>query len=222
MFTAKLDALGQFQLQPIVEQKLRDDMVKTLESACGAQWVATQFTAVCSSTASVAFTTNGTPTATATGNLTASNVRAIVDYMKKKLIPAYNGSDYVCVGSVGLLSGMHADTGTGGWADISKYTAEYAKNLFNGEIGKFYMARFVEETGYFSNTIGNGSAYGSGVFFGSDAVYEAVAIPEDIRLKVSVDYGRDQGLAWYALLGFKIVWDYSVDSEQHIVYVTSA
>ena len=84
------------------------------------------------------------------------------------------------------------------------------------------MTRFVEETGYLSNTIGNSSSRGQAVFIGSDNVYEAVSIPEEIRMKVTTDYGRDLGLAWYALLGFKLVWNYSTDSEQHIVFVTSA
>jgi hypothetical protein len=141
--------------------------------------------------------------------------------MKKKLIPRI-GSTYVCIASVSALSGLHADAGTGGWIDISKYTDMFAKNIFNGEVGTFYNCRFVEETGYFSNTIGSGSTHGQAVFFGADNVYEAVAIPEEVRMKTSLDYGRDLGIAWYALLGFKKVWDYAVDTEQHIVYVTSA
>ena len=84
------------------------------------------------------------------------------------------------------------------------------------------MTKFVEETGYLSNAIGNSSAYGQAVFFGSDAVYEAMSIPEEIRVKIPLDFGRDMGLAWYALLGFQIVWNFATDAEQHIVFVTSA
>jgi N4-gp56 family major capsid protein len=221
-YTGKLQALGQFEVESTTEQKLRDDQVKVLESAAGDQFAATDFIAVCASGSSVTFTTNGTATATSTGDLTASNVRAIVDYMKKKFIPKYDGRDYVCVASVSALSGMHADTGTGGWQDISKYTASYAQNVFNGEVGNFYMTRFVEETGYLSNVVGDSSVHGQAVFFGADNVYEAISIPEEVRVKISSDYGRDLGLAWYALLGFKIVWNYATDSEQHIVFVTSA
>jgi N4-gp56 family major capsid protein len=220
-FTGKLQALGQFEVEPVTEQKLRDDEVKVLESAAGAQFVLTDFVAVCSQTNSVVITTNGTATATATANLTAVNVRSIVDFMKKKLVPRI-GNTYACIASVAMLSGMHADSAAGGWIDISKYTEMFAKNIFNGEVGNFYHTRFVEETGYFSNTIGSGSTQGQAVFFGSDNVYEAVSIPEEIRLKNSLDYGRDLGIAWYALLGFKIVWSYTTDVEQHIVFVTSA
>ena len=213
--------LAQFQLEPVTEQKLRDDMVKVLESACGTQYIATDYVAVLTNTASVNFTTNGTASSGAGANLTAANTRSIVDYMKKKLIPKYDGRNYVCIASVGALSGMHSDTGTGGWVDVSKYTVQFSTNIFNGEVGNYYMTRFVEETGFLSNTIGTGTAYGQAIFFGSDIVYEAVSVPEEIRVKIPTDFGRDQGLAWYALLGFKLVWSYTVDSEQHLVYVTS-
>lgn len=221
-WTGKLRDLSQFEIEPIVEQRLRDDQVKVLESAAGDQFKATDFIAVCSATNNVVFTTNGTATATATSNINAVNTRAIADYMKKKLIPRYDGRNYICVASVASLSGFHSDTQTGGWIDVSKYTDTFAANIQNGEVGTFYNVRFVEETGYLSNTVGSGSVYGQAIFMGSDAVYEAVSIPEEVRPKTPMDFGRDLGLAWYALLGFKIVWNYSTDNEQHIVFVTSA
>lgn len=221
-FTQKLENMAQFQIEPATEQRLRDDMVKVLESACGTQYVNTEFIAVMSATNNVVFTTNGTATATATANLSASNTRDIVNFMTKKLIPKYDGRAYVCIAGVTAMSGMHADTAAGGWQDISKYTDTFAKNVFAGEVGEFYKTRFVEETGFLSNTIGASSLYGQAVFFGADQVYEAVAVPEEIRVKIPQDYGRDMGLAWYALLGFKTVWNYAVDVEQHLVFVTSA
>lgn len=221
-FTAKLDALGQFEVPATIQQKLRDDWVKVLESAAGSQFTATEDYAVCTATNGVVFTTNGTATATANADLTASNVRDIVDRMKINFVPAYSGNEYVCIASVNALSGMHADTGAGGWNDISKYTDSRVSNLFSGEVGSFYQTRFVEETGFLSNVIGSSSVNGAAVFFGSDSVIEAMTIPEEIRMKNPTDFGRDQGLAWYALLGFQKVWDRAVDGEQHIIYVTSA
>jgi N4-gp56 family major capsid protein len=221
-YTGKLEALGQIMVEPAVEQSLRDDMVKALESAAGAQYAATDFIAVMAGTASVAISTNSVASATAAADLTGANVRSVVDFMKKKLIPKFDGQSYVCIASTAALSGMFSDTAAGGWVDVSKYTVDFAKNIFNGEIGKYYNTRFVEETGYFSNTIGTGATHGQAVFFGADAVYEAVAVPEELRVKVSVDYGRDQGLAWYFLGGWKMVWSYAgAPAEQHIVYVTS-
>ena len=185
-WTGKLDSLGQFQVSPTVEQKLRDDAVKVLESACGAQYVATELTAVCTATNSVIFTTNGTATATAAADLTAANTISIVNYMKKKLIPKYDGRNYICIASVQALAGMFSDSAAGGWQDASKYSPEYAKNIFNGEVGTFFGVKFVEETGYLSSVIGSSTAHGAAVFFGGDAVYEAVAVPEEVRVKVSM------------------------------------
>jgi hypothetical protein len=196
--------------------------VKVLESAAGAEFVKTDFVAVCTQTNSVAITTNSIATATASADLTASNTQDIVNFMKKKLIPRYDGKNYVCIASVSALGGMYKDTAAGGWVTISQYTADFAKNVLMGEVGTYFTTRFVEETGYFSNSIGNGTNHGQAVFIGADSVYEAVAIPEEIRHKIAMDYGRDQGLCWYAMLGFKMVWNFGVDAEQHIVYVTSA
>jgi len=221
-FTAKLDALGQFEIPAITEQKLRDDMVKVLESAAGDQFTATEFVGVSVSTSSFAITTDGTATATATADLSAANTRAAVNFMMEKLVPPYDGENYVMIASVNSLAGMHADTGSGGWVDVSKYTDSRVANIFNGEVGEYYMTRFVRETGYLSNTVGNGSIHGQAVLLGADSVYEAVSIPEEIRTKISADYGRDQGLAWYSLLGFKIVWDFAVDGEQRVMFITSA
>ena len=223
-WTGKVDALGQFEIPATTERKLRDDLVKVLESAAGAQYAASDYIAVMSATNNVVFTTDGTATATANSNLTGANVRSIVDYMRRspQLIPMYDGENYICVSSVTALSGLHADTAAGGWQDISKYTEAQVTNVFAGTVGRFYKTIFVEETGYLSDTIGTNTAFGQAVFFGADAVYEAVSIPEEIRTKIPQDFGRDQGLAWYALLGFQKVWEFDVDGEEHIVFVTSA
>jgi hypothetical protein len=221
-YTAKLDSLGKFDISAMTEAALRDDQVKVLESAAGAEFVKTDFVAVCVTTGSCAITTNSIATATASADLTAFNTQQIVNFMKKKLIPRYDGKNYICVASVSGLAGMYQDTAAAGWVTVSQYTDMSAKNVLMGEVGTYFTVRFVEETGYLSNTIGAGATHGQSVFFGADNVYEGVSIPEEIRHKVAVDYGRDQGLCWYAMLGFKMVWNYSTDGEQHIVFVTSA
>jgi len=69
--------------------------------------------------------------------------------------------------------------------------------------------------------VGSSSVLGEAIFFGADPVIEAVAVAEEIRAKIPEDYGRSKGVAWYALLGFENVWDFSTDSEDHIVVVRS-
>ena len=91
--------------------------------------------------------------------------------------------------------------------------------MYSGEIGKYYSARAVETTHYLHNTSGDGTDNGQAIFIGDDAVAEAIAIPEEIRANVPADFGRDQALAWYALLGYQKTWEYSTDAEEHIVVV---
>jgi hypothetical protein len=117
MYTGKLEALGQIMVEPAVEQSLRDDMVKTLESAAGSQFINTEFIAVNSQTNVVNISTSGTASATASSNLTGYNTRYIVDFMKKKLIPKFDGQSYICIASTAALSGMFSDTVAGGWVD---------------------------------------------------------------------------------------------------------
>ena len=63
--------------------------------------------------------------------------------------------------------------------------------------------------------------FGEAIFFGADAVREGIAIPEEIRIDLPKDFGRDQGIAWYYLGGYVKTWDYSTDSEEHIIHLTS-
>lgn len=221
-YTAKLNALGQFDVPSTTEQALKDDMVKVLESAVGAKFVTTEYIGVNVTTASFAITTNGTATETATADLSAFNVRKAVDFFKKRLVPKFDGSNYVMVVSVNARSGLFNDTSAGGWQDLTKYTDAPASAQLNGEVGSYYGCRFVEETGYLSNTIGNGATRGQAILIGADNIIEAVVEPEQIRVKNPNDFGRDQGLAWYFLGGWTKIWDYAVDSEQHIMFITSA
>lgn len=221
-WTGKLEELSQIGLPPLVEEALRNDLAKTLDAAAAAEFMGTEFVAVLTDATTTTITTNGTPAGSAGSNLNGTHVRRIVDWMKMRNIPTWDGQSYICVTSIVARSGLFADAAAGGWVDVSKYTPEYARNVVSGEVGTYYGVRFIEETNSLSNSIGTGGAYGQAVFFGADSVYEAVAVPEEIRVKVSTDYGRDLGLAWYAILGFKRVWDYANDGEQHIVFVTSA
>src|SRR3990167_7522210 len=79
----------------------------------------------------------------------------------------------------------------------------------------------------FVPTRSNDGLYGEACFFGADAVREGVAIPEEIRVGIPTDFGRDQAIAWYALLGFQQVWSQSgilngqADGQTRIITVDS-
>lgn len=215
-YTGKLDALAEFDVSNETTVALRNDEAKVLDSAAGAQFKATKSRYACITSTSGTVTTNGTFGATATSQLNAFHVRKIVDQMAKWNVPFFDGENYVCIASIDMLRGIMDDDD---WVAAAHYGDP--SRIFKGEVGQFESVRFVRENNVLSNAVGSGSAFGEAVFFGADAVMEGVAIPEEIRAKESTDYGRSQGVAWYALLGYQLIWDHETDGETRAVYVGS-
>lgn len=213
-FTLKARTLSDVQLPDIVNQVLRNDMAKVLDSAAATQFQTNDYIATITNTATTTFGTAGTALATAGGNMSDKNVRDIVDKMKTLNIPVYDGENYICIASTNSIRGLYD------FFEAKAVNTTMAP-LYRGEVGQYYKTRFVEETNFLSNADGSNGLYGEAVFFGADAVREGIAIPEEIRISIPTDYGRDQGAAWYALLGFQQVWDFSTDGETRIIAVNS-
>jgi hypothetical protein len=103
--------------------------------------------------------------------------------------------------------------------------------MLNGEVTKYYGCRIVEDTfatrfvydstarsatlttNFATGAKGSRAAY----FFGYPTVREAIVIPEGIRMKVTTDYGRSKGIAWYGLFGWKIEWDTAGGADSRII-----
>jgi N4-gp56 family major capsid protein len=220
-FTNQLVALSELDIDNSVVQTLMNDMAITLDSVAGKQFTTSDLKYVASLSNSVNVTTAGTASSTASSNLNGTNWRSICDDMRKKNIPFYDGQSYVVVCSVSALSGFFNDTQTGGFVDVTKYSETLSEYLYRGEAGRYYMGRFVEETNLLLNLAGTSLTSGEAVAIGFDAVMEGVAIPEELREKVPTDYGRSQGIAWYALLGFQKIWNQVTDGSERIAHITS-
>lgn len=228
-FTGKVETLAEVDVESNVYLKgLRNHMAKTLDRQVAAAFKTSDICAIpIAATNTITWDVDGTPSTQATSNINAKLLKDIVDAMKTgefgansgRPIPFYDGESYVCIATTRFLRGLKDD------ADY-EVAAKYAhpEDLYLGEVGRFYNVRFVE-TNHFNaldNTVGASSVLGEAVIFGEDPVREIVAIPEEIRSKLPEDYGRDKGLAWYAMLGWGRVWDFSTDSEEHIVRITSS
>ncbi len=216
-YSGKLASLSEFGVKNETVKVLMQDQRKVLDSAACAPFKAGDIKYVASGTATGVFTTDGTATGTAASNGNAYHVQEIADYMKKNNVPAYDEmGNYMCIASVHFLKGIRNDTE---WLAAAKY-GEPAR-LFSNEVGRWRGVRFIEETNNMVNTLGSSTQYGEAVFFGDDAVMEAVATPAEIRVKTSTDYGRNKGVGWVGILGWTRVWDYSTDGEFRTVHVTS-
>jgi len=205
-YTEKLETLAEFDPQDISSKALKSDMLEVIDSLIAAQFDDTDYVAVCTSTSSTVFTTGGSATATAGCNMSDKNVRDIVDMMKKKWIPAYADGNYRGIVSVNSQRGIY---------DYLQAIAQYTKPeyMHNSEVGLYYNCRFVCDNygEALSDSIGTGSIYGEAFMFGQEAVMEAVAALEEVRMKIPTDYGRSKGVAWVGTMNWKKMWDVSDD-----------
>lgn len=204
-FTEKLDNLSEHSVKEVIQKVLKHDAKKVLDAAAHEQfddtvvWVRpTSGT----STTALDVSTTGVAGLGATANNVAfgkGHAKVIVDLMKERNIPAYEGNDYFAVARPSALRNIKNEL-----EDVHKYVDQGFTMIMNGEIGRYEGVRFVEQTNVASEGWSNAKSDAI-YFFGDDTVAEAVAIPEEIRGKIPTDYGRSRGIAWYYLGGFGLV-----------------
>ena len=227
-FTGKVETLAEVDVESNVYLKaLRNHMAKTLDRQVANAFKSSDLIAIPTSSTVITWDVDGTPSTAATSNITAKTLKDIVDGMKQGIfganvgrpIPFYDGESYVALATTTFLRGLKDDSD---YETAAKYA--HPEDLYLGEVGRYYNVRFIETNhiNALDPTVGTNGVLGEAIIFGEDPIREIVAIPEEIRSKLPEDYGRDKGLAWYAMLGWGRVWDFSTDGEEHIVRITSS
>jgi N4-gp56 family major capsid protein len=164
------------------------------------------------------------PKVTARNEIEASNVLSVatikdgVEILATANAPKFDGNYYIQFVHPHQSRELRDDSA---WIEASKYGAP--EQLFTGEIGRIDDVRFIETTlmpnGNVSEedpaykaelvnagkevTVGEGDGvhvYQS-VLFGEDTYGYAVGLPVELRDNGVTDYGREHGLAWYAIWG---------------------
>lgn len=224
-FTGKLEDLGEQDVKDIIDQTLRDDCKATLDRMVAFEFDQTPLRVAPTSgtsTTAITLTTNGATATTNNVALGTGHVKAISDTMKDRNIPAYDGDDYAAITHATTMR-----TFKNSLEGIHQYTETGIQMIFKGEVGRYENFRFIEQNevpkghandAAFSESSASANyiytatedAWNNALsswcyFFGADTVLEAMAIPEEIRAKIPGDYGRDKGIAWYALGGAGIV-----------------
>lgn len=200
-YTGLLNDLSKHPIQDIINKSLKNDCKKVLDTlaynqfnACSLRIVPTGGT----STSAITLTTNGTATLTNNVAMGKNHIKSIVDTMKERNIPPYQGDDYYGISWPSTWRPMKNDL-----EGVYQYRDAGFDMIFNGEIGKYEGCRFIEQTNIakasWSNALSNWA-----FFFGEDTVAEALVIPEEMRGAIPTDFGRNKGIAWYYLGGFAI------------------
>ena len=193
-YSGKLDDLSKQPVKQIIHKALKNDAAKAFETEAYNQFKLTPLTAnpaSGNSTTAIDFGTTGTGTE-ATVAMNKTHVKLVADQMKERNIPTYADGNYRCIGKPTTFRTVKDDLEA-----VHSYVPEGFRMVLNGEVGRSYEGiRFFEQT-----VVNTKEAF----FFGEDTVIEAIVCPPEIRGKVPTDYGRDKGVAWYALEGFAIV-----------------
>ena len=217
-FTELVTKLGKHEIVEVIEQVLKDDAAHCFDAEAFDAFNATPLRVVATSGTSataVTLTTNSAVGSTNNVALRKDHVKDIGDKMAERNIPPYRGDDYVSISHPTTYRTFKNDL-----EGINQYVETGYSKIMRGEIGRFDKFRFVEQ-----NNIPKGGAndatlfsaqsrtaelwnndVSSWAFFcGRDTVKEAIVHPLELRAKIPGDYGRDHGMAWYALEGFGIV-----------------
>jgi N4-gp56 family major capsid protein len=201
-YTGKLDDLSEHPVREIVQKVLKNDAKKALDQAAYDQFNATPLRVIPTAgtdTAAVTLYTNGTVTGTNNVALGKAHVKNIVDTMKERNIPPYEGDDYFAIAHPTTLRNFKNDL-----ESMKVYVQEGFQMIMNGEIGRYESTRFIEQTNIAKETFVNAKSNWA-YFFGADTVAEGIAVPEEMRGMIPQDYGRSRGIAWYYLGGFGLV-----------------
>lgn len=200
-YTGKLEALSEHNVKEIINKVLKLDAKEAFDTGAYEEFNKTLLRVVPTAgtaTDAVTLTVNGTATATNNVAMGKDHIKAIIDLMKEREIPTYDGNDYMCLARPSTFRGVK-----NGLEAVHQYVPEGFRMILAGEIGRYEGCRFFEQTNIAAAGFAQGKS-GWAFFFGGDTVAEGVAIPEEIRAKVPDDYGRGKGIAWYYLGGFAL------------------
>lgn len=201
-YTGKLDDLSEHPVKEVINKVLKNDAKKAFDIGAHAQFNLTPLRVIPvagTDTAAVTLFTNGTVTGTNNVALGKEHVKTIVDLMKERNIPPYEGDDYFSLAHPTTYRKFKNDLET-----VKQYTSEGFGMIVNGEVGRYENTRFVEQNNIAKMAFTNGKSNWA-YFFGGDTVAEGIAVPEEMRGKIPTDYGRGRGIAWYYLGGFGLV-----------------
>jgi len=161
-------------------------------------------------------------TAASPGYLSPTTIKDAVETLAAENIPRL-GDTYVCFVHPSQSRSLRD------WPEfieVTKYAAP--GNFMLGEIGRLYDVVFIETTQVSKGLDGtatgsalsamagvdtdagtagiqeNANAYNS-VMIGDNAFGQAIALPVELRDGGVIDFGREHGLAWYAIWGFGVI-----------------
>ena len=219
------EQLSKFRPSSYLQKALMRQMERALDTTAAAAFKHTDVK-ICfipTSLTGGTFDTDGTPSSTATANLTFDHMGVLADYIAGDIhTPPYEGDDYIMLSCRKTLRGLKQDTL---WQSVHLYLQK-GDLFFKGEVGKAENIRCiqVDREAALSNTAGASTVLGEAVVFGDEAVGYAEAESPQLYATPNYqdDFGRSKAVAWHSIYVFGSVWDSADDGKAKIIRVTSA
>lgn len=203
--TEKVRLLSFTAIDPAIANIVSYNMKDTLD-----ELVVTELlngTQVTYSNAGAVDNTGPTNAMTASDVFSSTLIRYAVVKLRSQSVVPIKDNLYACRLHPEVSADLRAETGAAGWRVPHEYTA--GTQIWNGEIGTYEGAFFIETPRAFQDTDGASSAKVHRTLFnGRQALAEAVAREPGLVLGPVVDpLERFQPIGWKGLLGWKIFRD---------------
>lgn len=139
-------------------------------------------------------------------SFTTAVVKDAVETLATKNVPRL-GETYVCFLHPHQSRQLRDDPE---FIEVTKYAAP--GNFMLGEIGRLNDVVFIETTQVTNNYVtgSSGALYYDSIVIGDNAFGHAISLPVELRDAGILDYGREHGLAWYAIWGFGLITDQAI------------
>jgi N4-gp56 family major capsid protein len=210
------ELLTHFDLRSKIQRMLKTQMKLTMDKMV-ADALKTTLIKVVNVGGVITITTNGTPAAQTTTNLTIAALRTMRDYLAGTLkSPPFRNGNYVGVLSTKAARGIKNDSEYKDW--LSPTTSD---PFTSGRMRDVEGITLFETNHYnaLANAIGAAGVAGEALFFGEDAGFLATVLDPELRIGLSEDLGRFREIGWYGVLEAGLTWDTA--SEARVMHYTS-
>ena len=199
--TEYLDLTSMADIDPLKADLIARNVIDTREALIMA--VARAGTNVIYAGASGVVDTTGPTNAVASGdNISAKQVRRAVTELRARNAPGSRGDLFGALIHPRVAVDLREDAGSGNWRSPHEYGSN--SNIWNGEVGSFEGAFFIETNRAY--VAGDGTTAGNvyrTLFLGKEALAEAVALPYQIVVGPVVDrLARFRPLGWKAVTAY--------------------
>lgn len=224
-FTSLAEDLSALSPNEGAQKVLKDQMALSMDTAAAKAFTGTnaKIAFIPTSLTGGVWDTDGTPSTSATVNLTKDHIGVIRDYMANTIhAPFYDGEWYIGLCATKALRGLKNDR------VIQAFNMYLQKGdiLYRSEVGMVEQCRLVEinHENALSDGIGAGTVLGACVFFGEDAVGRIEIDYPQLRadMNYKADFGRKKAVAWYGTVAFDVLFQSNTDREARIVKVSSS